>query len=111
MENYPFNPLDDLDFVEDNLVKDFEWIVKTNENLRTEGFFGSHWPSQFLAIGHDGFGDFLFLNLSEESESIYITNHEEEFDYSDISNFELASSMAEYIELCLEEQQDVVKNV
>jgi hypothetical protein len=111
LENYPFTPLDDLDCVEDNLVKDSDWIIQSNFDLRRNGFFGRPWPNHLLAIGHDGFGDFLFIDLSVSEGVIYITDHEEEFDLTDITEMELASSMEEYISSCKEEQQDVVKNV
>ena len=111
LENYPFAPLDDLDCVEDNLVKDSDWIIQSNCVLRTNGFFGRPWPNHFFAIGHDGFGDFLFVDLSRSDEIIYITDHEEEFDLTDIVEMELASSIEEFIKSCKEEQQDVVRNV
>ena len=103
--------MDEIDCVEDNLVKETEWIIKTNLELRECKFFGNLWPARFLAIGHDGFGNFIFLNLSESDETIYFVGHEEEFDPQNISDLELASNMEEYIQLCREEQDDVVKNV
>lgn len=51
--NYPFTPIDSLDFVEDNLVKEHDWIIDSNLELRKCGFFGCLWPSRFFAIGHD----------------------------------------------------------
>lgn len=109
--NYPFKPLDEIDCVEDNLVKELDWIATTNLELRECRFFGNLWPPYFLAIGHDGFGNFIFLNLGEYDEAIYFADHEEEFDPCDISALELAADMGQYIQLCKEEQEDVVKNV
>ncbi|WP_020411245.1 SMI1/KNR4 family protein [Microbulbifer variabilis] len=109
--NYPFKPLDEIDCVEDNLVKELEWITITNLELRKCHFYGNLWPPHFLAIGHDGFGNFMFLNLKEHDKTIYFADHEEEFDSRDISDLELAADMEEYIQLCKEEQEDVVKKV
>ena len=111
LKNYPFKPLDEIDCVEDNLVKELDWITTTNLELRECRFFGNLWPSNFLAIGHDGFGNYIFLNLGGNDEAIYFVDHEEEFDPQDISELELASDMEEYIQLCKDEQEDVVKNV
>jgi len=108
---YPFSPLDELDFVEDNLLRECDWLIDSNRELRESGFFGKQWPNHFFAIGHDGFGNYYFLNLHENDEAVYIADHEENFNHNNISDMELASSMKEYVEICLEEQQDVVKNV
>jgi len=108
--NYPFKPLDEIDCVEDNLVKELDWITTTNLELRECRFHGNLWPHHFLAIGHDGFGNFIFLNLEAYDERIYFADHEEQFDPRDIADLELAGNMEEYIQLCKEEQEDVVKN-
>ena len=110
ISNYPFKALDNLDFVEDNLVNDEEWLIQTNIELRECSFFGNTWPSHFFAIGHDGFGNFTFINVKEFDETIYFADHEEEFVPSDIDDLELCSNMTEYIQDCLEEQKDVLSD-
>ncbi len=110
MMNYPFKPVDELDCVEDDLVKEVEWVVSSNQDLRTEGFFGAAWPHSFFAIGHDGFGNYYFLNLKNNDCVIYFADHEEPFDSINLESLEFASNMDEYIEICIECQQDVLKN-
>ena len=110
MMNYPFRPLDEFDCVEDDLVKEVEWIVSSNQELRTEGFFGAKWPQTFFAIGHDGFGNYYFLNLQDNDPAVYFADHEEAFDHKYLEQLEFASDVDEYIEICLECQQDVINN-
>ncbi|MFT6734563.1 MAG: hypothetical protein ACJAS9_002765 [Polaribacter sp.] len=98
-------------FVQKCLYCDCHLLFLLFFDLRKNGFFGRPWPGHLLAIGHDGFGDFLFVDLSISDETIYITDHEGEFCLTDISEMELASSMEEYVDSCKEEQQDVVNNV
>ena len=110
MENYPFTPIDNLDFVEDNLVKDFEWLVRENTDLIKFGFFGNSWPRHLFAIGHDGFGNYIFINLESDDEEVFIADHEVEFDPKALHEMLLASNFKEYINSCIEQQIDVVKN-
>ena len=77
LQHYPFEPLDEIDCVEGNLVKELDWVISTNFELRECSFFGNQWPPHFLAIGHDGFGNFSFLNLKENDTAIYFIDHEE----------------------------------
>jgi hypothetical protein len=97
ISNYPFKALDNLEFVEDNLVNNEEWLIQTNIELRECSFFGNTWPSHFFAIGHDGFGNFTFINVKE-------------FVPPDIEDLELCSNMKKYIQDCLEEQKDVLSD-
>ena len=109
--HYPFSPLDKFDCVEDNLVNECDWLIDSNQELREIGFFGNQWPSHFFAIGHDGFGNYIFLCLLGNDEAVYIADHEEDFNQNNIADMELASDMKEFIEICLEDQQDIVNNV
>jgi hypothetical protein len=110
MQEYPFEVKEDLDFVEDNLVKETEWLINENKDLRQNGFFSHFWPNHLFAIGHDGFGNYIFLNLKGNDPKIYLVNHDENIDFNDISDIELSSTMSEYIAECIEEQDDVLAN-
>ncbi|GAA5446265.1 hypothetical protein Misp06_04482 [Microbulbifer sp. NBRC 101763] len=102
--NYPFPSSDDPDCIEGQLVKDLDWLIKTNRKLREDGFcYQDYWPNHFFAIGFDGFGNYYFINLLQQDTSIYIADHEEDFNHKEISNMELASNIEEYINDCLEE--------
>ena len=99
VSDYPFQKKDELDFVEDNLVRDEKWVIENNTNLRENGFFENNWSSNFIAIGHDGFGNYIFLNLVSSDEKIYYADHDHDYDLdiNDLEGLEYSSSMEEYI--------------
>lgn len=108
IQNYPFKPVDHLDFVEDNLVKNSDWIIDNNSSLRSSTFFGRQWPQAYFAFGHDGFGNYFFLNLKENDPTIYFADHDEDVSLNDLPYLEYCSSMEEYISMGLEDQQDII---
>lgn len=108
IKNYPFKAIDDLDFVEDSLVRDAKWIIKNNTELRSSTFFGKEWPHHYFVCGHDGFGNFFFLNLNENDQTIYFADHEEDVSLDDLPYLEYSSTMAEYISMNLEDQKEII---
>jgi len=84
ISDYPFQAKDELDFVEDNLVNDEKWLLDSNQDLRENGFFEYSWPDNFFAIGHDGFGNYIFLNLKNNDEKIYSADNDFEFDINNL---------------------------
>ena len=113
--DYPFTALDELDFVEENLERDIEWILESNIELRENGFFGQSWPKNYFAIGHDGFGNYVFLSLRDNDKKIYFVDHDFLEDINLLEELEYAPSMEEYIEMCKEDQIDIlgddIKNI
>jgi hypothetical protein len=110
IQSYPFTAFDDLDFVEDNLVRDAEWIIENNSKLRSSTFFGKEWPQYYFAFGHDGLGNYFFLNLKENDLAIYFADHDEDISLNDLSYLEYSSTMKEYISMSLEDQQEIIGN-
>ncbi len=55
--------------------KDPEWVIKRNEQHRTDGWFGIDWPRHYFVIGEDGAGNTYFMVLGED-ESVYFADHE-----------------------------------
>ena len=106
--NYPFKAVDDLDFVEDNLVRELDWVLENNIQLRNEGFFGQRWLDHYFSIGHDGFGNYVFISLKDNDMKIYFVDHEFEYDLTKLEELEYASSMEEYISMCNEDQLDIL---
>ena len=113
--DYPFTALDELDFVEENLERDIEWILESNIELRENGFFGQSWPKNYFAIGHDGFGNYVFLSLIDNDKKIYFVDHDFLEDINLLEELEYAPSMEEYIEMCKEDQIEIlgddIKNI
>jgi hypothetical protein len=68
--DYPFNK------PEHALYHDEESILRTNEELRRDGWFGFPWPREFFAIGDTGFGDSYFIVPSTLDRRIFIADHE-----------------------------------
>lgn len=108
INNYPFTAVDELDFVEDNLIKDVTWIIEHNAALRTSSFFGKEWPQNYFVIGHDGFGNYFFLNLKDNDQAIYFADHDEDVDLNNLSYLMYSSSMSVYISMNLEDQKEIV---
>lgn len=108
IENYPFKAVDKLDFIEDDLVRDTDWIIENNTQLRSSKFFNQEWPLHYFAFAHDGFGNYMFLNLKDDDKTIYFADHEEELGLSNLSNLEYSSSMAEYIAMSIEDQKEII---
>lgn len=98
--DYPFKAKNENDFIEDNIVKDTDWLIDVNKELRIIGFMGTQWPNHFYAIGHDGCGGFMFINLQKEDTTIYYADHEEEFDVYKLDELELFESMEEFVNEC-----------
>lgn len=110
INNYPFTKVDDLDFVEDNLVRDVEWVIQHNSTLRSSTFFGRTWPKHYFAFGHDGFGNYFFLNLNDNDQAIYFADQSEDVSLNDLPYLEYSSSMADYVCMSLEDQQEIISN-
>lgn len=108
IQNYPFKRVDDLDFVEDSLVRETEWIIDNNSRLRSLSFFGKEWPQHYFALGHDGFGNYFFLNLKENDRAIYFADHDEGLSLNDLPYLEYSATMEEYISMNLEDQREIV---
>jgi len=108
ISNYPFNAIDDLDFIEANLVRDLDWVIENNTLLRDKGFFGQRWQHHYFSIGHDGFGNYFFISLKGNDTKIYCADHEFDFDLTNIETLEYAPSMKEYISMCKEDQLDIL---
>jgi hypothetical protein len=68
--DYPFSK------PEDGLHHDEESIVRANEELRRDGWFGFPWPQEFFVIGDTGFGDSYFIVTSTGDRRIFIADHE-----------------------------------
>ena len=96
--NYPFKAQDDLDDIEDSLVCDHKWLIDENIELREKGFFDQEWPNYFYAFGKDGFGNYYFINLRDDDQSIYFADHEETFNYENIEEMRSNWSMDDFIE-------------
>jgi hypothetical protein len=68
--DYPFSK------PEDGFYHDEESIVRANEELRRDGWFGFPWPQEFFVIGDTGFGDSYFIVPSTGDRRIFIADHE-----------------------------------
>src|SRR5713101_3945567 len=67
---YPFSEGDDA------LYSGEENIVRANQELRRDGWFGFLWPREFFVIGDTGCGDSFFIVPSTGDKRIFITDHE-----------------------------------
>lgn len=108
LENYPFKRVDDLDFVEDNLVRETDWLIEHNSRLRSQAFFGQQWPHDYFAVGHDGFDNYMFLNLKHNDQAIYFADQDEAVCLTNLSYLLYSSSMDEYISMSIEDQKAII---
>lgn len=53
-----------------------EAIVRTNQELRRDGWYGYPWPREFFVIGDNGFGDSYFIVPSTGNRRIFIAAHD-----------------------------------
>jgi len=67
---YPFSE------PEDALYQDEASLVRENEDIRRDGWYGFPWPSEFFVIGETGCGDSYFIVPSSGDERIFIADHE-----------------------------------
>jgi hypothetical protein len=98
--DYPFSK------PEDALYHDEESIVRANEELRREGWFGFPWPQGFFVIGDTGFGDSYFIVTSSGDRRIFIADHEG----GSAPSFDRLSEMA-HADTIDEHIRDVQKNL
>jgi hypothetical protein len=68
--DYPFAEPDDA------LYHDETSIVRANDELRRDGWFGFPWPREFFVIGDTGCGDSYFIVPSTADKRIFIADHE-----------------------------------
>ncbi|MDR3457571.1 MAG: SMI1/KNR4 family protein [Verrucomicrobiae bacterium] len=67
---YPFIKGDDA------LYADEAGIVRANQELRRDGWFGFPWPREFFVIGDTGCGDYFFIVPATGDQRIFIADHE-----------------------------------
>ena len=72
MLNYnPINP--DAEW---GLLNEPNSIIEYNSQLRSDGFFGLHWPPHYFCVGDDGSGNVYFIDTSELITHAYFGDHE-----------------------------------
>lgn len=77
MKDYPFEGYVFLPHIYDELWNDSSTIIEMNKELRESGFFETgEWEDSWLAFGHDGFGNYWYLDLSEKESKVYLADHE-----------------------------------
>jgi hypothetical protein len=91
--DYPFSK------PEDALYHDEESIVRANEELRRDGWFGFPWPQEFFVIGDTGFGDSYFIVPFSGDRRIFIADHEggPAPSFDKLSEMEHANTIDEHI--------------
>jgi hypothetical protein len=58
------------------LYDDESSLIRENEELRRDGWYDFHWPSEFFVIGETGCGDSFFIVPSTDDRRIFIADHE-----------------------------------
>ncbi len=69
------------------------------------GFNGHTWPKNLFAFGHDGCGDYYFINLESNNQNIYYADHECDFDLE--NKVPYAKSMKEFLDLEIEIENEI----
>ena len=100
--SYPF--ADDPDPYNWEMFGHVKAIIGENKSYRDKGFFGVQWPSNYLIIGSDGFGNLYFLALSRGDDVVYFADHDETSEYDGLFMYEETPSLAEWITQMKEER-------
>lgn len=80
MLNYPLVHYDNCSNIRIAFMDDKNWLIEENKELRCQGFYNHVWPDYFFAFGHDGCGDYYFIDCRDKkSGHIYFADHEKNF--------------------------------
>src|SRR4051812_30431907 len=61
------------------LLADPRSIVDYNQELQSDGFFGSDWPNDFLAIGRGAADCVFFIRVNDPKAAVYYADFDEDF--------------------------------
>ncbi len=73
--SYPKELLDS-DAPDFGLLDDPETVIKENNSVRKNGYFGEKWPERYIIIGHNGCGDYYVTTPESTTFSIGFSDHE-----------------------------------
>lgn len=108
IQNYPFKNIDDIDNIEDSLIKNKDRLIALNLKLRKDGFGGSQWPDYFFVIGEDGSGNYFFMNLkNKDDERVFYADHESDFEPGRLEDYLYDINLRAFIKTKLEIQDEV----
>lgn len=108
IRNYPFKNMDDIDNIEDSLIKNKDRVVALNLKLRKDGFGDSQWPKFFFVIGEDGSGNYYFMNLKSKSdERVFYADHESDFEPIKLEDYLYDTNLGAFIKTKLEIQNEI----
>lgn len=82
-------------------------IIETNLEARRNGFWGATWEETHLIIGVDGCGNSYFITTNPFDRKVYLADHEEAFDPSDISKLTSYPSLDEFVNELAEIQSEI----
>lgn len=95
------------------ISQDFEFfaaandIIEANLDARENGFWGVTWKATHLIIGVDGCGNSYFITTNPFDRKVYLADHEEAFDPSDISKLTSYPSLDEFVKELTEIQNEI----
>lgn len=83
-------------------------LISENSRLREKGFFRYRcWPDNFYALGWDGCGNYYFIRLDKQDETVYLADHEAPFDPESVHLLrEQYEGLAAYLEYVREVEEE-----
>jgi predicted Zn-dependent protease len=80
------------------LLDSAENIINENLEVRQKGFWGVQWEATYLVIGIDGCGNNYFIATNPFDRRVYLADHEDVFDPSNLSRLTSYATLGEYVQ-------------
>lgn len=98
---------------DDELFDSADDVIRENERLRAEGYFGSPWPREFFVIGESASGDPFFILPGTSDPRVFWADHEggPTPDTAHLSDMEFCETLDAYIEQTNETLAEVAQEM